>query len=154
MDQLRALWRQFSSSHVYNFSEHVAIAEEMERRGILPSSFMALDPPAPGAPFVWDDVVRMRTLNAEQGRKGWEQHVCPLQLDIVDRLIDRYSNPGELVLDPFGGLGTVAYRAVMKGRRGYSIELNDQYWRDSVSYCRSAELQVSQPTLFDFLEAA
>ncbi len=77
---------------------------------------------------------------------------CPLQIQIVDRLIERYSNPGDLVLDPFGGLGTVAYRAVTKGRRGYSIELNEQYWRDSVAYCRGAEQSVNQPTLFDFLE--
>ena len=60
--------------------------QEMEKRGILPSSFMALDPPNPGAPNVWDDVTRMRTLNSEQARKGWEMHVCPLQLDIVERL--------------------------------------------------------------------
>ncbi len=152
MDQLRQAWQQFSRSQVYNFGEHVGIAEEMEKRGILPSSFMALDPPAPNAPLVWDDITRMRTLNTEQGRKGWEQHVCPLQIDIVDRLIERYSNAGELVLDPFGGLGTVAYRAVSLGRRGYSIELNERYWRDSVAYCRSAEQSVNQPTLFDFLE--
>lgn len=151
MDTLRKLWHEYSRNTVYNFGEHVAIAEEMEKRGILPSSFMALDPPNPGASNVWDDITRMRTLNTEQGRKGWEQHVCPLQLDIVDRLIDRYSNPGELVLDPFGGLGTVAYRAVLKGRRGYSIELNERYWEDSVAYCRSAELQVGQPTLFDLM---
>ncbi len=152
MDQLRQAWQRFSRSCVYNFGEHVSIAEEMEKRGILPSSFMALDPPAPNAPFVWDDITRMRTLNTEQGRKGWEQHVCPLQIDIVDRLIERYSSAGDLILDPFGGLGTVAYRAVTLGRRGYSIELNERYWRDSVAYCRSAEQSVNQPTLFDFLE--
>ncbi len=153
MDVLRKMWHEYSRRTVYNFGEHVQIAEEMEKRGILPSSFMALDPPNPGANYIWDDITRMRTLNTEQGRKGWEQHVCPLQIDIVDRLIERYSMPGELVLDPFGGLGTVACRAVMLERRGYSIELNEQYWRDSVAYCRSAEQQITQPTLFDFLEA-
>lgn len=153
MDDLRLLWHEYSKRTVYNFSEHVAIAEEMEKRGILPSSFMALDPPNPGADYVWDDITRMQTLNTDQGRKGWEQHVCPLQLDIVERLIERYSMPGELVLDPFGGLGTVAYCAIQSGRRGYSIELNERYWRDSLAYCRSAELKVSQPTLFDLLEA-
>jgi DNA modification methylase len=91
----------------------------------------------------------MRTLNTNQGRKGWEQHVCPLQLDIVERLIDRFCAKGELVLDPFGGLGTVAYCAVNMGRKGYSIELNEQYWRDSKSYCHAAECKVTMPTLFD-----
>ena len=153
MEQLREMWHQYSRSKVYDFGEHVQIAQEMERRGILPSSFMALDPPNPGAPNVWDDVTRMRTLNSEQARKGWEIHVCPLQLDIVERLIERYSNKGDLVLDPFGGIGTVAYCAVKSGRRGYSIELNHGYHRDAVSYCRSAEQKVMAPTLFD-LEAS
>ena len=154
MDELRTLWHQYSKTHVYNFDEHVGIAEQMERRGILPATFMALDPPNPGSPWVWDDVTRMRTLNTNQGRKGWEQHVCPLQLDIVERLIERYSAKGELVLDPFGGLGTVAYSAVLKGRRGYSIELNEKYWKDSKSYCLGAEQQVTMPTLFDMEETA
>lgn len=149
MDQLRKLWHQYSASRVYDFGEHVQIAEEMEKRGILPASFMALDPPNTGSPWVWDDVTRMRTLNTEQGRKGWEQHVCPLQLDIIERLIERYSNPGELVLDPFSGLGSVPYAAILKGRRGYGIELNTSYWKDSCAYCRGAEQQVTMPTLFD-----
>jgi len=149
MDDLRKRWHEYSAQHVYDYKQHVAIAEDMEKRGILPASFMALDPPNPGSPWVWDDVARMRTLNTNQGRKGWEQHVCPLQLDIVERLIERFCAKGELVLDPFGGLGTVAYSAVLQGRRGYSIELNEQYWKDSVSYCRSAEQKVTMPTLFD-----
>jgi hypothetical protein len=151
MDQLRRLWHQYSKAQVYDFGEHVSIAEEMEKRGILPSSFMALDPPNPGAPNVWDDVTRMRTLNGEQAAKGREMHVCPLQLDIVERLIERYSNRGELVMDPFGGLGTVAYCAVLSGRRGYTVELNHGYWRDSVAYCRGAEQKVGAPTLFDLM---
>jgi DNA modification methylase len=149
MDQLRELWHRYSAARVYDFGEHVQIAEEMEKRGILPSSFMALDPPNPGSPWVWDDVTRMRTLNSAQVKKGWEQHVCPLQLDIVERLIERYSAKGELILDPFGGLGTVGYCAVLKGRRAYSIELNEGYWKDSRSYLRAAEQKVTAPTLFD-----
>jgi DNA modification methylase len=149
MDDLRRLWHQFSKTHVYDFGEHVSIAEEMEKRGILPSSFMALDPPNNGNPWVWDDIARMKTLNTNQGRRGWEQHVCPLQVDIVERLIERFCAKGELVLDPFGGLGTVAYCAVNMGRRGYSIELNEQYWKDSKAYCHAAECKVTMPTLFD-----
>ncbi len=152
MDTLRAAWLRYSRSKIYDFGEHVKIAEEMERRGILPSSFMCLEVANPGADHVWDDIARMRTLNGEQARKGWEQHVCPLQLDIVERLITRYSNKGDLVLDPFGGLGTVAYNAVMMGRRGYSIELSPDYHRDAISYCRAAEMKVTMPTLFDLLE--
>jgi len=149
MDDLRTLWHQFSKAKVYDYGEHVRISEEMEKRGILPASFMALDPPNPGSPWIWDDVARMKTLNTNQGRKGWEQHVCPLQIDIVERLIERFCAKGELVLDPFSGLGTVPYCAVNMGRRGYGIELNEQYWKDSKSYCKAAEDRVTMPTLFD-----
>ena len=153
MDALRKAWLKYSRSKVYDFGEHVRIAAELEKRGILPSSFMALEVANPGAPNVWDDVTRMRTLNSEQARKGWEQHVCPLQLDIVERLIERYSNPGETVLDMFGGIGTVCYKSVLMGRRGYSIELNGQYHRDAVAYARSAEQKILTPTLFDVLQS-
>ena len=79
-------------------------------------------------------------------------HVCPLQIDIVERIINRYSNKGELVLDPFGGLMTVPVTAVKMGRRGYGIELNPDYFRDGVGYLQEAENEIEIPTLFDFLE--
>ena len=151
MDVLRSAWRKFNAEHVYDFQEHVLIAQDLEHHGMLPSSFMALEPVSL-AGHVWDDVTRMRTLNSEQAKKRLEQHVCPLQLDIVERLIERYSNPGDLVLDPFGGIGTVPHCAVKLGRIGYSSELNSDYWKDSLSYCRAAEQEVLAPTLFDFLE--
>lgn len=77
---------------------------------------------------------------------------CPLQFDIVDRLIERYSNPGETVYDPFGGLMTVPYRAILKGRKGRASELNTAYFFDGVQYLRAAEREVSMPSLFDGLE--
>ena len=82
-------------------------------------------------------------------------HVCPLQLDIVDRLINRYSNPGDLVLDPFGGLGTVALEAIKAGRRGYTVELNNDYFRDAVGYLKEYEDSQQEETisLFDFLDS-
>ena len=115
------------------------------RSATLPSTFMSL---APGShdPCVWHDVVRMRTLNGDQSAKGASSMFCPLQLDIVDRLIERYSNPGELVFDPFGGLMTVPYRAILSGRKGAASELNTGYFRDGVQYLRAAERQVSIPT--------
>ena len=79
-------------------------------------------------------------------------HVCPLQLDIVERIINRYSNPGETVFDPFGGLMTVPYMAIKMGRCGYGVELNADYFRDGVGYLEEAEAEIGQPTLFDLLE--
>ncbi|CAN5564569.1 hypothetical protein BH24ACT5_BH24ACT5_15510 [soil metagenome] len=78
---------------------------------------------------------------------------CPLQFDIVDRLIGRYSNPGELIYDPFGGLFTVPFRALHLGRRGRAAELNPQYFLDGVKYLQSAERHLAMPTLFDALGA-
>lgn len=141
---------------IYDFEQHVAIGEHIEARdkndtrGHLPRTFMSL---APGAhdPNTWDDIVRMRTLNAEQVAKGREKHVCPLQFDIVDRLIDRFSEEGDLVYDPFCGLGTVPMRAILKGRRGAGSELNPDYYAHSIRYLQEAERQASVPTLFGLL---
>jgi len=133
---------------VYDYETHVRIGEELEGTGHLPATFMAI---APGswAPEVWTDVNRMLTLNTSQSQKGREMHVCPLQFDIVDRLIERYSNPGELVYDPFGGLFTVPLRAIHMGRRGRAVELNTGYFLDGVSYLKAEEQRLSMPTLFD-----
>lgn len=116
--------------------------------GTLPATFMAIAP-ASWQPDVWTDVNRMLTLNTEQSRKRQQMHLCPLQFDIVDRLIERYSNPGELVYDPFGGLGTVPLRAMKMGRRGRGVELNTGYFLDAVKYLEAEERRQSMPTLFD-----
>ena len=79
-------------------------------------------------------------------------HVCPLQIDIVDRLIDRYSNPDDVILDPFAWLMTVPVEAVKKGRQGIGVELNADYFRDGVGYLEQADNERGMPTLFDFIE--
>ncbi len=151
-------FREESRHLVYDYDAHVAIGETIEARerndgrGHLPRTFMALAPGA-SSPAIWDDIVRMRTLNAEQARKGAEKHVCPLQFDIVDRLIDFYSMPGELVFDPFGGLGTVPMRAVLMGRRGRGVELNPDYYRFALAFLREAERAATTPTLLDLMGA-
>jgi hypothetical protein len=127
------------------------IGEAVERTGTLPATFMAI---APGSkhPDVWTDVNRMRTLNMMQQRKGQEMHLCPLQFDIVDRLIERYSNEAELVFDPFGGLMTVPYRALLKGRKGAAVELSAPYFLDGVHYLHAAEEKLATPQLFDLAQ--
>ena len=87
----------------------------------------------------------------EQVAKGREKHVCPLQFGIVDRLIDRFSMTGEMVYDPFCGLGTVPMRAVLKKRRGAGSELNPEYWAHSVRYLEEAEKLAAVPTLFGLM---
>ena len=136
---------------VYDFEAHIRIGEALEVRGALPPTFMAL---APGSwcSEVWHDINRMRTLNGEQSRKGLEMHICPLQFDIVDRLIGRYSMPGELVFDPFSGLHTVANRAIRMGRKGRGHELNAAYFLDGVAHLQAAERELSTLSLFDLLD--
>lgn len=148
IDSLRKLFRKHMLEEVYDYEAHVTIGERLDAAGALPSTFMLLDPPSHD-PDVWDDVVRMRTLNGNQKQKGLNNHICPLQIDIVDRIITRYSNEGDLVYDPFGGLMTVPYRAIMLGRRGYGCELNGEYFTDGLSYLNQADRSVSMPTLFD-----
>ena len=152
-DQVFKTWRRFNLQAVYDFEHHVQVAEHLEMRGKLPPTFMLLPPHSPH-PDVWTDVARMRTINAEQARTGREMHLCPLQFDIVDRAIAQYTEPGEVVLDPFGGLMTVPFRAVRAGRCGIGIELNPDYWRDGVGYCKAAEAGIATPSLFDFLDQA
>lgn len=136
---------------VYDFAEHVRLGEALADRNALPATFASLYPGS-WSPWVWDDVNRMMTLNGEQSRRNLEFHICPLQFDIVDRLIERYSNRGELVYDPFGGLGTVPLRARKLGRRGRMAELNPTSFRDALVYQQEEDRRGSVPTLFDMLD--
>ncbi|ATQ56173.1 DNA methyltransferase [Paracoccus yeei] len=151
-DQVYKVWQAHNLSAVYDFEHHVRIAEGLEMKGRLPPTFMLL-PPHSRHPDVWTDVARMMTINAEQARKGQEMHLCPLQYDIVDRAIVQYTEPGEWVYDPFGGLMTVPFRAVKLRRKGIGVELNKGYWLDGCKYVEAAAREVGTPSLFDFLDA-
>lgn len=152
MSEIRKIYHAWSKSHVYDFDEHVKLANSLDDIGKLPATFMCIDP-ASWAPDVWDDITRMKTLNTEQSRRRQQMHICPLSLDIVDRLIERYTNKGDTVLDPFGGLMTVPLEAIKAGRKGIGIELNPDYYRDGCWYLRREEANQSTPTLFDFVNA-
>ncbi|MEH6434315.1 DNA methyltransferase [Massilia sp. DD77] len=147
--KLAKMFTDLSLANIYNYEYHVKVGESMLANKTLPADYLSL---APGSadPMVWHDIVRMRTLNGEQSARAVEKHVCPFQIDIVDRLINRYSNPGDVVYDPFCGLGTVPVRAMKLGRRGAGSELNPAYFADQVHYCHAMEREVSMPTLFDF----
>lgn len=152
IDKVRIFYRNFAKEHIYRYEDHLAFAEVLDEHGRLPKTFMAIDPVS-HKDHIWDDVTRMRTLNSRQSQRNKQNHICALQLDIVERLIERYSNKGELVFDPFGGIGTVPYCAVNMGRKGLSTELNHEYWKDSLVYLREAESKKTSPTLFDLMNA-
>jgi len=149
---MQRAFRAQSAAAVYDHEAHVATADALADRGALPKTYaaLALESPAGG---VWTDILRMDTLNKEQSMAGREKHVCPLQIDLVDRLIRLYSNPGDLVFDPFAGIFTVPVRAVAAGRRGIGTELNADYFADGVRYLRMLENEQRQISLFDLLDA-
>lgn len=76
----------------------------------------------------WSGVRETNTLNVSEGRGDDDtKHICPLQLDVIDRLIRLYSNPGEIVFSPFTGIGSEGYVALKLGRRFYGAEIKDEY---------------------------
>lgn len=147
-DQIFRWFRQYSLSRVYDLDHHVKTCEQVERHGRLPTTFMLLQPQS-WAPEVWSDVARMLTLNSSQHQKGRQMHLCPLQFDICDRLITRFTMPSETVYDPFGGIMTVPFRAVKLGRFGVGCELSSAYFLDGCTYCRAAAAELEMPSLFD-----
>lgn len=153
VDRLQAAYRKYSRETVYSYEEHMEMCKKLDADGHLPATFMVM---APGSwnDDVWDDINRMRTLNSEQKRRDLQMHVCPLQIETVERLINRYSNEGDLIFDPFGGIGTVPYIALKMGRRGLMTELNSDYFRDAVGYLQAEEEKQNVPTLFDMLEGS
>lgn len=151
VNNLQYVYRKYSRENVYNYEEHVELAKKLDENGKLPAVFMVVAPGSWNLDEVWDDINRMKTLNTTQSNRRKQLHVCPLQLEIVERIINRYSNKGDLVLDPFGGLMTVPMTAVKMGRKGYGIELNIDYFRDGVGYLENAENEIESPTLFDFI---
>ncbi len=150
VDSLQRVYTNFSRNTVYNYEEHVKLANKLDRDGKLPASFMVIAP-ASWNDEVWDDINRMRTLNTSQSQRRQTMHVCPLQFDTVERLINRYSNKGDVIFDPFAGIFTVPYCAMKLGRKGYGIELSPDYFRDGVGYLKGIEAEINAPTLFDFL---
>lgn len=89
---------------------------------------------------VWMKVNQTKVLNGRQAKgQQDERHICPLQLDVIERCITLYSNPGDLVLDPFNGIGSTGYQAIKMGRRYIGIELKPEYARQAAKFLEQAE---------------
>ena len=101
---------------------------------------------------VWMDIKQTNTLNAKLARENNdERHLCPLQLDLIERALVMWSNPGDIVMSPFMGIGSEGYQAVRMKRKFVGIELKESYWRIACENLRQAE--ASSATLFDFAAA-
>lgn len=101
----------------------------------------------------WLDIKETDTLNGEDAKKRARseedtRHICPLQLEVIERLVRLYSNPGEVVFSPFAGIGSELVTALRLGRRAYGCELKDTYHREAVRNCAAAVKSSVTPDLF------
>lgn len=101
---------------------------------------------------VWMDIRQTHTLDARKARDPEdEKHLCPLQLDVIERACVLWSNPGDVVLTPFMGVGSEVYGAVMNGRRGIGIELKPSYYAQAVKNLAECKPELDQGSLFETL---
>ena len=88
---------------------------------------------------VWMDIRQSNTLQRTSAREERdERHICPLQLDVIQRGINLWTNPGDIVLDPFVGIGSSVYQAILMGRKGLGIELKSSYFKQAHLNCDNA----------------
>lgn len=98
---------------------------------------------------VWMDIKQSNTLNSRMGRdNNDERHVCPLQLDVIERCLQLWSNPGDVVLSPFAGIGSEGVASLRAGRKFVGVELKDSYFDAAVGFLRSEEKEQNVPALF------
>lgn len=105
---------------------------------------------------VWMDINYGNTLQGfRNGRdENDEKHICPLQLETIERIIHLYSNKNDIVLTPFMGIGSEVYQAIKMGRRGIGFELKESYYDIAKQNIKAIVSEVNQPTLFDINELA
>lgn len=101
---------------------------------------------------IWDDINPSDTLQRESAREDKdEKHICPLQLEVIRRAIELWTNPGDAVLDPFDGIGSTGYIALDMGRRHIGIELKESYYNQAVANCEAADNRPEQIRMEDLL---
>jgi hypothetical protein len=98
---------------------------------------------------VWMDINQSNTLQKESARENDdERHICPLQLDVIERGLQLWTNPGDIVLSPFMGIGSEGHKALEMGRRFIGVELKESYYNVAVTNLKSASIRQEQETLF------
>jgi len=110
---------------------------------------------------VWMDIRQSDTLQKKSARADKdERHICPLQLEVIQRCIELWTNPGDIVFDPFGGIGSVPYTGLRMGRRGLGIELKESYYKQMELNLKGAlndavmDIPVGQMSIESFLADA
>ena len=98
---------------------------------------------------VWMDINQSNTLQKESAREYQdEKHICPLQLDVIERCIELWTNENDIVFTPFAGIGSEVYQALKMGRRGLGIELKESYYNQAVLNCKGVENAPKLKSLF------
>lgn len=95
---------------------------------------------------VWFNINQSDTLQRESAREFEdERHICPLQLEVIRRCLELWTNPNDLILDPFAGIGSTGYEAIKAGRRFLGFELKESYYTQAVKNLKSAEKELAKP---------
>lgn len=98
---------------------------------------------------VWLDINPSDTLQKESAREQQdEKHICPLQLSVIERCVELWTNPNDIVFSPFAGIGSEIYQSLKMSRRGIGIELKESYYNQAVENCKRAENFSKRMTLF------
>lgn len=98
---------------------------------------------------VWMDINQSRTLNGRMAREqADDRHICPLQLDVIERCMELWSNPGDVVLSPFAGIGSEGVVSLQAGRKFIGVELKQSYFDWACKFLADEEAKSAQPSLF------
>jgi DNA modification methylase len=98
---------------------------------------------------VWMDINPSNTLQRRSAREDKdERHICPLQLDVIERALQLWTNPGDLVFSPFTGIGSEGYQSLKMGRRFVGAELKESYWRQAVKNLKEADADTAEQMSF------
>lgn len=147
------LW-QNEASPVWSYGESDPPIKQLVdwvRRFFAPSNNLAQHYADP----VWYDINPSDTLQYRSAREDKdEKHICPLQLEIIRRAIRLWTNPNDIVLTPFAGIGSELVVALEMGRRAIGFELKRSYYEQAARNCAAAENKAHQPSMFDLLDAA
>jgi DNA modification methylase len=136
------------------FADYILVFKKPGKNAVPIKQQLTRDEWIQWASAVWYGIRQTDTLNVEEAREAKdEKHVCPLQLDLIERLVKLYSNPGEIVLDPFTGIGSTGYVALELDRKFVGIELKPSYFETAKKNLERMLKKRTQATLWEFAEA-
>ena len=143
--------RQGLAKYVLVFRRWAAEGEEISPVTHTPESFPLKQWQEWASP-VWMDIDQTNVLNVAVARDDRdEKHLCPLQLDLIERCVKLWSNPGDVVFSPFAGIGSEGVETLKAGRRFVGAELKDAYFDKAIGHLRSAQAVSGQRSLSDLL---